>query len=133
MGPSTASTSSSTPSTIDSTRQHPVDHRQHPLHLAAEVRVPGGIDDIDVRALVAHRAVLGEDGDAALALQVVRIHDPFLHVLVRREGARLLQQLVDQRGLAVVDVRDDGDVPPGSGHELDSKIKKARHCTRVIG
>ncbi len=31
-------------------------------------------------------------------------------VLVGGEGARLLEQLVDQRGLAVVDVGDDGDV-----------------------
>ena len=32
------------------------------------------------------------------------------HPLVFAEGAGLLQQAVDQRGLAVVDVRDDGDV-----------------------
>jgi hypothetical protein len=31
-------------------------------------------------------------------------------VLVRGEGARLAQQLVDERGLAVVDVGDDRDV-----------------------
>ena len=70
--------------------QHPVHHGQHPLHLAAEIRVAGGVDDVDVRALVAHRAVLRQDGDAALALQVVGIHDPLLDVLVRGEGARLL-------------------------------------------
>jgi hypothetical protein len=69
---------------------------------------PGGVDDVDVGAAITHRAVLGEDGDAALALEVIGVHDPFLHVLVRREGARLLQQLVDERGLAVVDVGDDG-------------------------
>jgi hypothetical protein len=37
-------------------------------------------------------------------------------VLVRGESARLLQQLVDQRGLAVVDVGDDGDVSSGAVH-----------------
>jgi len=72
--------------------------------------VAGRVDDVDVRTFVAHRAVLGQDGDAALALQVVRIHHPFLHVLVGGKGSRLLQQLVDQRGLAVVDVGDNGDV-----------------------
>jgi hypothetical protein len=63
-----------------------------------------------VRARVVDGAVLGEDGDAALALEVVRIHDALDEVLVRGEGARLAQQLVDERGLAVVDVGDDRDV-----------------------
>jgi hypothetical protein len=52
--------------------------------------VAGGIHNVDVRTLVADGAVLGEDGDAALALEVVRIHDPLLHMLVRGKGARLL-------------------------------------------
>ncbi len=91
-------------------QQHAVDHRQHALDLAAEIGVAGGVDDVDVRALEAHRAVLGENGDAALALQVVRVHDPFLQLLVGGEGPGLAQQAVDQRGLAMVDVRDDRDV-----------------------
>ena len=33
-----------------------------------------------------------------------------MHLLVGAEGAALAQQLVDQRGLAVVDMGDDGDV-----------------------
>ena len=91
-------------------QQHAVDHRQHALDLAAEVRVPRRVDDVDVRAFVVDRAVLGEDRDSALALEVVGIHHPLGHLLVLAEGAGLLQQLVDQRRLAVVDVRDDGDV-----------------------
>src|SRR6266571_1733733 len=103
--------------------QHAIDHGEHALDLAAEIRVPGSVDDVDVRAPVADGAVLGEDGDAALALDVVRVHHPLLHVLMRGEGARLLQQLVDQRGLAVIDVGDDGDVAPGASHEMDVKMK----------
>ena len=91
-------------------KQHAVDHRQHALHLAAEIGVARRVDDVDVRALVAQRAVLREDGDAPLALEVVRVHHPLLDVLVGGEGPRLLQQLVDQRGLAVVDVGDDREV-----------------------
>ena len=53
---------------------------------------------------------LGEDGDAALALEVVAVHGAFGDVLVGAEGAGLLQQVVDQRRLAVIDVRDDRDV-----------------------
>jgi hypothetical protein len=60
--------------------------------------------------LPAHRAVLGQDGDAALALDVVAVHHAFGDLLVLAEGAALAQQLVDQGGLAVVDVGDDGDV-----------------------
>ena len=61
-------------------------------------------------------AVLGQDGDAALALQVVAVHHALGHLLVVAEGAGLAQQLVDQRGLAVVDVGDDGDVAKFAGH-----------------
>src|SRR5262249_39832673 len=61
--------------------------------------------------------VLGQDGDAALALQVVGVQDqPVLAAgqLVQfftAEQARLAEHLVDQRRLAVVDVGNDGHVP----------------------
>jgi len=32
-------------------QHHAVDHRQRPFHLAAEVGVAGGVDDVDVRAI----------------------------------------------------------------------------------
>ena len=63
-------------------------------------------------SLVVDGGVLGEDGDAALALEVVAVHRALGHALVGAERAALVQQGVDQRGLAVVDVRDDGDVAP---------------------
>ena len=91
-------------------QQHGVDHRQHALDLAAEVGVPGRVDDVDAVLAPADRRVLGEDGDAALALEVVRVHDAIGHDLARVERVRLLEQLVDQRGLAVVDVGDDRDL-----------------------
>ena len=56
------------------------------------------------------RSILREDGDAALALEVVRVHDALFHKLVRADRAGLLEQGIDERGLAVVDVRNDGDV-----------------------
>ena len=59
------------------------------------------------------RGALGEDGDAALALEVVGIHGALGNLLVLAEGAGLLQQLVDQCRLAMVDVRDDRDVAKG--------------------
>ena len=101
-GPSDASTSSSTPSTID----------ERPLDLAAEVGVAGRVDDVDQRVAVVDGGVLGEDGDAALALEVGVVHRAFGDALVGAENAALMQQGIDERGLAVVDVGDDGDVAP---------------------
>src|SRR5690606_23129650 len=49
------------------------------------------------------------DGDAALALEVHRVEHLRLH-LALLEGARDLEKTVGQRRLAVVDVRDDGEV-----------------------
>src|SRR5205814_2656659 len=54
--------------------------------------------------------VLREDRDPALALEVVRVHDALIDLLVRANRARLLEESVDERGFAVIDVRDDRDV-----------------------
>ncbi len=91
-------------------QQHAVDHRQHALDLAAEVGVTGRVDDVDVCIAILDRAILGDDGDAALALDVVAVHHPLGDVLIGGKCPCLDQQLVDQRGLAVVDVGDDRDV-----------------------
>ena len=55
--------------------QGPVGHAQHALHLAAEVGVAGRVDDVDLHAAVGDGDVLGQDGDAALAFQVVGVED----------------------------------------------------------
>ena len=93
-----------------------VDHGERPLDLATEVGVAGGVDDVqrDVVAgalVVPHeRGVLGEDRDPLLPLEVARVHDPLGDGLVGAERAGLVQQRVDEGGLAVVDVGDDGEV-----------------------
>ncbi len=91
-------------------QQHAVDHRQPALDLAAEVGVPGGVDDVQRDIAVAHGGVLGEDRDALLTLQVHRVHHAHGDVLVGAEGAGLPQQRVDQRGLAVIDMGDDREI-----------------------
>jgi hypothetical protein len=85
--------------------------------------VAGRVDEIQ-RVLVpvagaieqAHRVRL--DGDPALALQVHRVE----HLVDRLLGvhrARERQQPVGQRGLAVIDVGDDGEVTDaGQGHRI---------------
>jgi hypothetical protein len=105
-------------------QDHAVDHRKDPLDLGAEVGVAGGVDDVDAEMLGRARrrpldaGRLGEDGDPALLLQVVRIHRPFLDALVVAEGAGLAEQLVDQGRLAVIDVRDDRHVAEAHGVKL---------------
>ena len=91
-------------------QQHRVDHLEHALDLAAEVGVAGRVDDVDARALPGDRGELRQDGDAALALEIVRVHRAVGDDLAGAELTGLAQEAVDQRGLAVVDVGDDGDV-----------------------
>ncbi len=87
-----------------------VDDLERALDFAAEIAVARRIDDVDLDAAIADAGDLGEDGDAALALQIVRIHDAFDNGFVVAKDAALPQHGVDECGLAVVNVRDDGDV-----------------------
>ena len=89
--------------------EHALDHRQDPLDLRAEVAVARRVHDVDDGVAVLDRRVLGEDRDAALLLELARVHDELLDVLAGAEGAALLEQRVHERRLAVVDVRDDGE------------------------
>jgi len=91
-------------------KEHAVDQGEGALHLASEVGVAGRVHDVDLHVLVVDGRVLGHDGDALLALQVDRVHDPLGHVLVGAEDARLPQHGVHEGRFAVIDVRDDGDV-----------------------
>ncbi len=52
-------------------QQHTVDHGEHALDLAAEIGVPRRIDDVDAIVAPGDRGILGENRDAALALQIV--------------------------------------------------------------
>ena len=90
--------------------QGAVSHVQHALHLAAEVGMARRVDDVDLDALIVDGDVLGQNGDAALALLIVGVQDALLHFLVLAEHVGRPQQTVDQRSLTMVDVRDDGNV-----------------------
>jgi len=90
--------------------QDSVDHPENPLHLTAEVRVPRGIDDVDLGTLPPHRRILGQNGDAPLTLERVGIHHALLHLLVGPERSRLPEHLVHQGSFAVIDMGDDRQV-----------------------
>ena len=99
-------------------QQHPVDHGQAPLDLAAEIGVTGRVHDVDGEIAVVDGGVLGQDGDALFPLQVHGVEDPVGHRLVGAEGAGLAEHGVHQGGLAVVDVGHDGDIAEiGALHE----------------
>ncbi len=87
-----------------------IHHLERAFHFAAKVAVAGRVHDVDLYVVIEDGGVLGQNGDAALALQVVGVHDALDQVLVGAEGAALAQHGVNQRGLAVVHVGDDGDI-----------------------
>ena len=70
----------------------------------------GGIHNVDLGIAVHDGSVFGKDGDPALPLQIVGVHDPLGHLFVGAEHAALPQQLIHQRGLSMIDVGDDGDI-----------------------
>src|SRR5438874_13831413 len=87
------------------------------------------IDDVDAGVLPLHRGRLGQNGDAALALQIVGIHRALNLALVVAVDAGLLQQAVDESGLAVVDVGDDGDVTKVHGSSSGRAMARSRRKT----
>ena len=87
-----------------------IHHRQDALNLAAEVGMAGRVDDVDAGVLPVDRGRLGENGDAAFLFEVVRIHGAFGDALVFAERAGLTEELIDQGGFPMVDVRDDRDI-----------------------
>ena len=97
-------------------QQAAVGKLEHPLDLAAEVGVAGRIDDVDLGAAQGQGDVLGEDGDAALAFDVVGVEDEAvlaageaLQLLTAKE-AGLAHHFIHQCGLAMVHVGDDGHI-----------------------
>ncbi len=92
-------------------QQCAISHFQDAFDLAAEIGVSGRVDNIDTEVLIIECAIFCGDGDAALALQFIRVHQALRHFLVVTEHTAKFEQLVNQRGFAVVNVSDDGDVP----------------------
>src|SRR5688572_20801316 len=87
-----------------------IDHAECAFHLTAEVGMAGGVHDVDDLVLPMNGRVLGLDRDALFLFEVHGIHGAFLDLLVGAINAALLQELVDEGGLPVVDVGDDGDI-----------------------
>ena len=91
-------------------KEHAIHHFQGALDFPAEITVAGRIHDIDFRVFVKQRRIFCQNGDTAFALEVVRVHHARYDHLVVSKHAALVQHGVHQRGFAVVDVGDDGDI-----------------------
>ena len=91
-------------------QNHAVDHLQNTLHLAAEVSVARGVHNIDLCVAVANGGIFGQNGNAALTLQVIGVHDTIHGLLILPVHTTLLEHFVHQSGLAVVDMGDDGNI-----------------------
>ena len=93
-----------------------VDHRQDAFDFAAEIRVAGGVDDIDAGVFPHQGGDLRKDRDAALFFEVVGVHDALGDFFVRAELARLAEKNVNEGCFPMVDVCDDGNVAKLVGH-----------------
>ena len=70
-------------------QHHTVHHGQCALYFTAKVGVAWGVNDVDVRAFPADGTVFGQDGNAALTLNGVVVHDGVDHFFVFGKSARL--------------------------------------------
>jgi len=87
-----------------------IGHIENTLHLAAEVRMSWGVDNINLDATIIDSSIFSQNSDAALALLIVRVHDQLAHLLIFAEDVTLFEQAIDQGSFAVIDVSNDGDI-----------------------
>jgi len=113
--------------------QDAIDHFHDPLHFAPEVGMPRRIHDVDPIPVPLKGRVLRPDRDPLLPLQVHRVHHPLLHFLIGTEGAGLAQQLIDEGGLPVIDVGDDGDVADFIHGQGDAGCRQRRAASSEKG
>ena len=89
-------------------KQYAVNHVQHAFYLATEVSMARGIQNVDFYAIMHNSSIFGQNSDTTFTLQIVGVHNALFHMLVRTENAALLQHRIDQGGLAMVNVGNNG-------------------------
>src|SRR6266403_2235351 len=90
--------------------QYAIDHLHNAFDLTAEVGVTRSVYNVDAVTVPLKSRVLRPNGNALLALEIHRVHHPLLDFLIRPKSSGLPQELIDQGSLAVVYVRNDGNV-----------------------
>ena len=91
-------------------QQYAVGHIEYPLYLSTKVGVTRGINDVNFSSLPCYGYVLGQDGDAAFAFQVVVVHHQLTGMLVFLKEFAGHQHFIHNGGFAVVNVRNYCDV-----------------------
>ncbi len=114
-----------------------IDHGEHALDLAAEIRVTWGVDDIDapwlvVRVSPANRGILRQNGNPALFLDIAGVHDALFTVAAFVQRTGLPQQLIDERRFTVVNVGHDGNVTKELNRVGHGKISRAKKCCAAL-
>ena len=71
-------------------QQNAVNHLENALDLAGEVGVARRVHNVDLIIFIVYGGVLGQNGDAALALKVARVHHAVGHDLIVTVYAALL-------------------------------------------
>ncbi len=114
-------------------QDHAVDHAEDTFDLGPEIGVSRRVDDIDADVVPFDAGAFGKDGDPAFFLQIVGIHRAFFHPLVFAERAGLAEQLIDQGGLAVIDVCDDRNIAQLCGHgENRLSVERVQMDRRLV-
>ena len=109
--------------------------RQRTRDFIGEVHMPRRIDqvqvvDLAVARLVAQRRGLRLDGDAALALDIHRVEHLRFHLAVGQAAAQM-DDAVCQRGFAMVDVGDDGEVTDMLHEAQNNKSRRKRRFRKA--
>ncbi|MPM49480.1 hypothetical protein SDC9_96210 [bioreactor metagenome] len=68
------------------------------------------IHDIDACPSIDDRRIFRENGNSPLPFEIVGVHNALDVLFAPAQYARIAQHLIDQRCLAVVNVRNDGDI-----------------------
>ena len=87
-----------------------ISHLQNTLYLAAKISVAGGINDVNLNALILNRDVFCQNSNSAFTLLIIRVQDSFLNLLVLAECIGCLEHLVNHGGFTVINVGDDSNI-----------------------
>ena len=87
-----------------------VNHPERPFHFTAKVGVTGRVHNVDLDVSVPDGRIFGHDRDAFFPFEIHRVHDALSHGLVCAKYPALPQHGVDERGFAMIDVCDYGDI-----------------------
>ena len=114
-----------------SKEEHAIDHFHDTFHFGTEVGVTWSVDDVNgvfftvFRIDPLHREVFGLNRNAFFALEVHRVHGTFFYAFVFTVSAALREKAVDECGLAMINVCDDGDITDiFSVHEKKLKTRR---------